>query len=307
MAVLPTLLTLSNAICGFLAIFFATRPQEADMPFGWNALSFGAVFIFLGMLFDGLDGRVARLTRQTSDMGEQLDSMADMVTFGVAPAVLVVQLIGVGTPFVTDALNTVSDRVALVVAVIFVACAALRLARFNVEKKARQDSDPRYFKGLPTPGAAGAIASLVMLSELDVGFGGEVNIPEGPFQWAVLAVMLAVAFAMVSRLPYIHATNRYVRGRARFSHIARIVVIVPLLAIWPTPVIALVFTAYALSAPTVRLLRLMGWLKSPPPVPPVLSPPEPQQTENADVSEGSRTSAGVADPVPRTEPPSPKR
>ena len=85
-AVLPTLLTIGNLLCGFAAIFFASRLEDLRLPFGWTPLAWAAAVIFLGMVFDGLDGRIARLTRNTTDLGEQLDSMADMVTFGVAPA-----------------------------------------------------------------------------------------------------------------------------------------------------------------------------------------------------------------------------
>src|SRR5690606_15347871 len=93
-ALLPTLCTLGSALCGFLAVFFASRAPDTVMLWNWTPLTFAAVFIFLGMVLDALDGRLARMTRSTSSFGEQLDSMADMVTFGVAPAFLAVQLIG---------------------------------------------------------------------------------------------------------------------------------------------------------------------------------------------------------------------
>src|SRR5690606_12393377 len=115
-------------------------------------------FIFLGMLLDGLDGRVARMTRSTSELGEQLDSMADMVTFGVAPAFLAVQLVGVVSPL--SLAEDMFDRFAMVVAFIYVACAALRLARFNIETKSDNVVDHLSFSGLPSPGAAGTVASM---------------------------------------------------------------------------------------------------------------------------------------------------
>ena len=85
-AVLPTMFTLGNLLCGFMAVFVASRPIDTPMVFDWTPLTCAALFIFVGQIADALDGRVARLTRSTSDLGEQLDSMADMVTFGVAPA-----------------------------------------------------------------------------------------------------------------------------------------------------------------------------------------------------------------------------
>ena len=120
-------------------------------------MTFAALWIFLGLILDGLDGRIARMTRSESELGEQLDSMADMVTFGVAPAFICVQLAGIGTPFFGMS-DTLYDRLGLVIAGIYVACAGLRLARFNIDPG---DDDHRSFKGLPSPGAGGTVASLV--------------------------------------------------------------------------------------------------------------------------------------------------
>ncbi|MCC5828614.1 MAG: phosphatidylcholine/phosphatidylserine synthase [Phycisphaeraceae bacterium] len=265
---LPTIMTLGNVVCGFLAIFFATRDPATTMPFEWSPIAFGAVFIFLGMGFDALDGRLARLTRQTSELGEQLDSMADMVTFGVAPAMLVVLLIGVGEPFVSDTINSLYNRTALGIALLFVAFAALRLARFNVEHRLGVATDPNYFKGLPTPGAAGTLASLVLLHDfLDPGIvATTAEGADGPAatnaDWrmatsatVLLCVMLLVSFAMISRLSYVHIMNRYIRGRVRFREVARIVAALILLVMWPSWVLAVVFVAYAVSAPLGKALR----------------------------------------------------
>lgn len=275
---LPTLMTLGNVVCGFLAIFFATRDPSLSMPFDWSPIAFGAMFIFLGMFFDALDGRLARMTRQTSELGEQLDSMADMVTFGVAPAMLVVLLIGVGEPFVSDAINSLYNRTALAVAILYVAFAALRLARFNVEHRLGVAGDPNYFRGLPTPGAAGTLASLVLLHDfMDRGPGVSAEAAEtgeealstvetimaGPAaNWqsaagvtVMLGVMLLVSFAMISRLSYVHAMNRYVRGRVRFTEIPVVVGALVLLVMWPTWVLSIGFVSYALSAPLGRLIR----------------------------------------------------
>jgi CDP-diacylglycerol--serine O-phosphatidyltransferase len=91
-SVLPTLLTLGNAICGFAAIHYAAKPI-ADTSFGWSTLTVAGALIFLGMFFDAIDGSVARLTRSTSDIGAQLDSLADVITFGVAPAFMTLRLV----------------------------------------------------------------------------------------------------------------------------------------------------------------------------------------------------------------------
>src|SRR5690606_59337 len=94
--------TLANMLCGFLAIFVASRPVgDANLPWEWTPLTMAAVFVFMGMVFDAFDGHLARLTRSVSDIGEQLDSLADMVTFGIAPAFLAVQLVGVQVPYLS--------------------------------------------------------------------------------------------------------------------------------------------------------------------------------------------------------------
>ena len=166
--------------------------------------------IFMGMLFDGLDGRIARLTRNTSDLGEQLDSMADMVTFGVAPAFLAVQVTGVHTPFVSATNDLMFDRFVVVVASIYVACAALRLARFNIEVGSDDHSDHNSFKGLPSPGAAGTVAGMVLLQQHFLVHRPDLHKTLVAVEVGLVAIVLLSALAMVSRLRYMHVINRYV-------------------------------------------------------------------------------------------------
>lgn len=258
LAVLPTLLTLGNCLCGFLAVFFASRdPAQAKILWDWSPLTVGAAFVFLGMIFDGLDGRVARLTRFTSDLGEQLDSMADMVTFGVAPAFLVAQLvIGGGIPyFASDKVDTYFGRAALVLATIYVACAALRLARFNIHVHSDDVQDHMHFEGLPSPGAAGTVAALILLHE-------KLLANSIHREWAIkitgigmVVIMLLVALAMVSRLRYTHLMNRYLRERAPIEYIAMLVIVVLLVLIHLQGALAASFVAYALSAPIIWCVK----------------------------------------------------
>lgn len=266
MGMLPSLITLCNLLCGFAAIFVASRDPSVKLPWNWSPLAVSAAFIFLGMVFDGLDGRVARMTHNTSDLGEQLDSMADMVTFGVAPAFVAVQLIGVKTPFLSAQQDTLFDRMMLVIAAIYVACAALRLARFNIEARKPSEADHMSFKGLPSPGAAGTVAALVLLHQNLVAayphIPGESNQAEatwGTFisEIGMAGVMLLAALAMVSRLRYVHILNRYFRGRARFSRLAAIVVIALLLVVHPQASFAGLFVLYAISAPLMWLFRVV--------------------------------------------------
>lgn len=257
-SILPSILTLGNVLCGFGAIFFASRPTDTLLPWDWSPLTFSAVFIFLGMIFDVLDGRIARLTRSISDLGAQLDSMADMVTFGVAPAFLAVQLIGVETPFVSMANDQMFDRGVVMVACIYVACTALRLARFNIETAQAKKPDHLSFEGLPSPGAAGTVASLVLLHQHFLVDGS-------PMDWSIrlaaigmVMIMLLAAFGMVSRLRYVHVVSRYLSGRARFGTFAKIVVLVLLLLTHIQGALAAGFVLYALSAPGLWLSQRLS-------------------------------------------------
>ena len=194
--------------------------------------------------------------------------MADMVTFGVAPAFIAVQLIGVKTPFLSAHQDTIFDRVTLVIAAIYVACAALRLARYNIEARKPSESDHMSFKGLPSPGAAGTVAAIVLLHErlvanyphvAGVDGANQVGATWGTFinEIGMVGVMLLVALAMVSRLRYVHVLNRYFRGRAKFSRLAAIVVVALLLFVYPQASFAGLFVAYAVSAPLLWFFRVI--------------------------------------------------
>lgn len=260
LSVLPSMLTLGNLLCGFASVFLASRPEDTQLPMGWSPLTYAAIMIFMGMVFDGLDGSVARMAHATSGLGEQLDSMADMVTFGVAPAFLAVQLVGVQTPYLAVKSDLTFDRVVMVIAGIYVACTALRLARFNVETHQPEEEDHLSFKGLPSPGAAGTVASLVLLQQHLI-FIFVKDHPPADAPWlmpttarmaelAILPIMLLAAFAMVSKLRYVHVVNRYIaRQRAKLGTIAKAVIILLLLAIFPRQALAAGFCLYALSAP----------------------------------------------------------
>ena len=166
-AVLPTLLTLGNAACGFGAITFAAKvgPESA----AGNEFFIAALLIFLAMLFDMLDGSAARWTQQTSDFGAELDSLCDVISFGIAPAFLMLQFTRADHTFGSQLTAPFADlyhpRLLWVIGVLFVVCAVLRLARFNVETD--EDDSHAFFSGLPSPAAAGTVASfpIAMLSD----------------------------------------------------------------------------------------------------------------------------------------------
>lgn len=268
MSVLPTLCTLGNLVCGFAAIFYAARDPNIHMLWrDWTSLTFAGALIFVGMFLDAIDGSLARLTRATSELGAQLDSLADVITFGVAPAFMTLRLVSTHLDqndiIIGPEADNVLGKVIWGAAAVYVCCAALRLARFNVEMNNNPVNDHRLFRGLPSPGAAGTVASLVILHQhlLVTKFGGapvvpgqtlQAAAPLGFVQWAALGIpfiMLLCAFAMVSNVPYVHMTNRYVRGPRSFGYIVRLVIVLAL-AIWSFRwALALVFTIYALSGP----------------------------------------------------------
>ncbi|MHC4217626.1 MAG: CDP-alcohol phosphatidyltransferase family protein [Planctomycetota bacterium] len=265
-SVMPTLCTLGNLVAGFAAIFYASKPEDFVGPWGWSGLWLAGVLVFLGMLLDAVDGWVARLTRSISELGSHLDSLADAVTFGVAPAFMLLQLVGhylsdaQGRSIIGPEADDVLGKVVWAVAVVYVCCAALRLARFNVEAGPSRIERGSAFRGLPSPGAAGAITSLILLHQyLIVDLFAE-DIPTSFARGAALGmpfVALLCGLAMVSSIPYPHLTNRYLYGPRSFGYVARLVVLLALAIwfLWGT--LALVFTVYVLSGP-VQVLRNRG-------------------------------------------------
>jgi len=227
----PTIMTLGNVFCGFVSIGFILRAQAAwssthDIaPFGrWIGLA--GWFIFFGMVFDALDGKVARLSRSSSDFGEELDSLADVITFGVAPA-LMVKVLAAQQRFL--------PQVGWATSALFLVCVVLRLARFNVETT-REEEAHLYFKGLPSPAAAGFIAALtIMFYELrEEAVGGEdfaalaramAPVLDG-LLYAMPFVAVVLAVLMVSNVRYIHALNAVFRRRQPLSYLVTLLLIV---------------------------------------------------------------------------------
>lgn len=178
MYVLPNLFTLTSVFCGFYAMSLAAGDATPERLYA------AAIAILFGMLCDGLDGRVARLTRTQSDFGIQLDSLADVITFGVAPALIVWKWALAPLGFL-----------GLFLSFAFAACGALRLARFNVLEMRGAKGSSQFFVGLPIPLAAGVIVSLVIAHYKTAG--GE---PPAAAPVAVLVALLA--YLMVSSVRY---------------------------------------------------------------------------------------------------------
>ncbi len=179
MFVLPNLFTVSSIFCGVYSITLS-----AGEPTGDNFYR-AAVAIFFGSFFDAFDGRVARLTRTQSDFGVELDSLADVISFGVAPAILVYKwaLAGMGTA-------------GIAICSIYAACGAIRLARFNVLAH-HESGTQRYFVGLPIPLAAGMLVALVVaLHNLRAPVSEAIGL------WPIATLVLVLAFLMVSTIRY---------------------------------------------------------------------------------------------------------
>lgn len=227
---LPNMFTTLNLFCGFLALLAAIDGHFEKSAF----------LIIGGMVFDILDGKTARLTKTTSRFGVEYDSLADLITFGLAPGILA--YLWALRPF---------GKLGWLAALIFLACGALRLARFNTHV---DTADSSVFTGLPIPGGAGMVAtSLLFIMKVTGGQG------PGPYTAVlVLAGMFALSFLMVSAIPYTSFKKAPpVLVRARHFNIMVIAVLL-LVFIVQEPVVAL-FTLGALyiSSGPIRFARRM--------------------------------------------------
>jgi len=187
--------------------------------------------IFLGMIADVLDGHVARISKSSSSFGAQLDSLCDAISFGVAPAFLMLKVVEAHSHFLLfedEQYALLFGRIVYLSAIIYTMCAIIRLARFNVENK-EDESSHLSFAGLPSPPAAGMIVSLVIIMEwLDKS---SFHILQVVTVWALPVITLLAGLLMVTRIPYPHVVNRVLRGKKRFSTFI-MVVFTLLLVIW---------------------------------------------------------------------------
>ena len=267
---LPNLLTLANAFCGLLAIckgIDALAYAGPDPLRFFQNLETAAWLIFVGMLFDALDGKVARMVGGGSAFGAQLDSFSDMLSFGVAPAILTKILIEHEGPAWG---YSVDPRLTFAAAALFAIMAILRLARFNLDT----DPDPeahKSFQGLPSPAAAGTVASALLLylalrkPQLEHSDGirtplGRVldempaNMHMGwslPVLWGLLVVL---GLLMVSRVRYLHMFSA-MTGRSQFVTLVWVVIAAVLLITIPALSLFLVFHGYVLIGIVLWLVR----------------------------------------------------
>jgi CDP-diacylglycerol--serine O-phosphatidyltransferase len=241
--VLPSLFTAGNLVSGFVSMIYSIEGN-------FNA---SAWFIMLAIAFDMFDGRIARLTKTTSKFGMEFDSLCDLVSFGVAPAILMYLMV----------LKNM-DKVGIAIALLFVITCATRLAKFNV--KAMEPVDPKKttmdsFSGLPTPASAGIIGAFVLSYEI---FDGSVltakSIPllmkKMPFFFdAMPIIMVLISFLMVSNLPY-SAFKKMKRSKPKSVQFFILVIVMLILIFsYPQNMFFIIFFGYALSGIIVYIIR----------------------------------------------------
>jgi CDP-diacylglycerol--serine O-phosphatidyltransferase len=233
---LPSLFTIGNILLGFYAIVLGLRSaglmvRDPDIDHLRSGFDLAALLVFLAGVLDGLDGRIARLTGTESDFGKEYDSLADVFTFGVAPAVLT-YLWGLYE----------WGRVGWLVPFFFLVCTATRLARFNVQHKV---VDARYFVGLPTPAAAGAVCSILFF------------VPDAEWRtwlqlFALIAMML-IGVLMVSTFRYRSFKQFDLRKRWSYRAFVPIAAVILVVVFQPRATFLAIAVLYTLSGPLTHL------------------------------------------------------
>ncbi|MDO6427808.1 CDP-diacylglycerol--serine O-phosphatidyltransferase [Thalassotalea sp. 1_MG-2023] len=223
---LPNLLTTAGLFSGFFAVVSSMNGHFES----------AAIAIFIAMIFDGLDGRVARMTNTQSEFGAEYDSMADMVSFGIAPGLVAYNW----------ALSDMG-KFGWLAAFVFVAAAALRLARFNTQVGV---ADKRYFQGLASPAAAGVVASLVWL-------GTEYEINGHDIGFIMGLITITAGLLMVSNFRYNSFKEVDWKGKVNFIVVLLIVLVFVIVAASPAELLSAIFVLYAASGPitTIRSVK----------------------------------------------------
>lgn len=241
--VLPTLFTIGTIFCGFYALINAMK-GEFDLA---------AIALGLAVVFDGMDGRIARLTNSCSEFGVHIDSLADIVTFGVAPSVLayIWGLKSIAPTFPPYAKHV--QQIGWIVSFAFLICGAMRLARFNIQSiKPQASSYPpskKYFVGMPIPAGAGMIAAVIHfvpdpISDWTVGA-----------LWNILVGLLA--FLMISTIRYPSFKHIDLRNRRSYINVYLLAMLVALIYLYSQVVLLLLATAYAGSGLIVKMYHLL--------------------------------------------------
>lgn len=222
--ILPNLFTLAALFGGFYAIVMAMNAH-----FGMAAIG-----VFAAMVLDSLDGRVARMTNTQSAFGEQMDSLADMVSFGAAPALI-------GYEWTLKELG----RWGWIAAFVYCACAALRLARFNVNTGV---VDKRYFQGLPSPAAAALVVGFIWVVT-------DLGLERGEMAWPMFALALYAGLTMVTNVPFYSFKDVHMKKSVPFVVIVAIALGIAVINIHPPTVLFCLFLGYGVSGYVVYAWR----------------------------------------------------
>jgi CDP-diacylglycerol--serine O-phosphatidyltransferase len=235
---LPNLLTIGGLFSGFYAMVAALQHHYTT----------AAVAILIAMVLDGLDGRVARLTNSQSAFGAELDSLCDIVSFGVAPALVMY------TWSLEHLAQLGWDKLGWLAAFLYVACTALRLAKFNTRAQAGTGSK-RYFSGLPCPAAAAVIACVVWVGNIYHVSGDVLSV-------AGVVVTLFLAWLMVSNMRYHTFKEIDLKGHVPFTAVLLVLLVYAFISWRPAHVLFAFFVLYALSGPVLTgIYRVRKWRK----------------------------------------------
>lgn len=259
---LPTLFTAGNIFLGYISILrsfqgsvlVSSNPAGAASDFETAAKCIG-----VGMLLDGLDGRIARMTNTTSDFGRELDSLADIISFGIAPALLAyawgVQFVDISTG---SGLLDHLRRAGVFIVFWFLLCGAARLARFNIQKnpvpKNPGRPDRKYFVGLPIPSAAAFVAAVVYFFDCEPVRSWELSV-------AWIAVLAALGFLMISTWRYYSFKDINLRSPRSTLTVVIFGVLIILIWLYPQIVLLLLALAYVMSGIVIRVLGILRRLR----------------------------------------------
>lgn len=248
--VLPSLFTVGTLVCGYFAVLSTlkgTLQMAGNGELARWSFDAAARAILWGALFDSLDGRIARLTNSTSDFGREFDALADVITFGVAPAFLAFAwgVRPLEAAYGTDIVQHLRQA-GWIITFGFVICGAARLARFNIQSTS---SDRRYFVGLPIPTAAGVIAATVHF------FSPRGQFPVNDWKYGLgwLVIIGLLAFLMVSRMRYYSFKTLDLRRPRSYLVIILLGLVVYLVVAYSEPVLLILALSYALSGPISRV------------------------------------------------------
>jgi CDP-diacylglycerol--serine O-phosphatidyltransferase len=247
--ILPSLFTILNGVFGFTAIIFAGKGSgmpsaDSQIPFftfgSTTYFAMSGYMILVAMIADMLDGRLARKVQSTSSFGGQLDSLCDVISFGVAPAYLMLNVLDTAIASIGLGDESFLQRFIWLSAATYISCAVLRLARFNVENE-EDESAHMSFMGLPTPAAAGVIASLII-------FHQEI-LPTFAIICILPFMALSISILMVSRIRYPHILNQYLRGKKPFAYLIRVLLLLVFIVVTSIQAaLVLVFCGFAASS-----------------------------------------------------------